>query len=252
MKKNSKIFFKSCENMDRVKSQSVDMVVTSPPYWDLKDYESDDQIGYKENYDEYMLRIENVWKESVRCLKKDGVFIININSKSDQGSLKLIPDDFIIQLKKYHYELRDILYWHKSSAIPQVNNFGDHFEYFLIFTKETSIKINKKNFFDYKMPNINQTNLWNVKKKFGSVGKKYMIHPAVYPVEFIERLILIFTEEKDLVLDPFLGSGTTLIASILQKRLCYGFELNNSEYKKLIFNRLDEYNIDLSTIDIFS
>ena len=252
MKKDSKVYFRTCEDMSVIESKSIDLIVTSPPYWDLKDYESEDQIGFKENYLDYLNRIDSVWKECIRCLKDNGVFIININTKSENGSLKLIPNEFISQLERYKCYLRDILYWHKSSAIPQVNNFGDHFEYFLIFSCKTDLKTNHIDFFDYKMPHVEQTNLWNVKKMFGSVGKKYMIHPAVYPVEFIERLIKIFTNESDIVLDPFLGSGTTLIASLLNNRKCYGFELNNSEYKKLIYNRLDEYGLDINLIDFVS
>ena len=76
------------------------------------------------------------------------------------------------------------------------------------------------------------------KKKFGSVGKKYMIHPAVYPVEFIERLILIFTEEKDLVLDPFLGSGTTLVSCKKYGRNGIGFEIHE-EYIDMSKKRLE-------------
>lgn len=249
MKNNSKIYFKSCEDMSDIKSNIIDLVITSPPYWDLKNYESDDQIGYKENYNEYLKRIDKVWKECCRCLKNNGLFIININTKSENGSLKMIPRDFISQLEKYNYKLRDILYWHKSSAIPQINNFGDHFEYFLIFSNKTNIKVKGHNFFDYKMDIAKKINIWNVKKKFGSVGKKYMIHPAVYPVEFIERLIKIFSNEGGIVLDPFLGSGTTLIASVLNNRKCLGYELNNNEYKKLIEQRLEEYSIDKSKID---
>ena len=95
--------------------------------------------------------------------------------------------------------MRDILYWHKSSAIPQINNFGDHFEYFLLFSKSSKIKKNDYNYFDYQMKSIEKSNIWNVKKKFGSVGKKYMVHH--FPVEFISRLINIFSNEGDISFD---------------------------------------------------
>ena len=154
-----------------------------------------------------------------------------------------------MRLTKILMILRDILYWHKSSAIPQVNNFGDHFEYFLIFTKNPSLITNNNQFFDYKMDHIDNYNSWNINKKFGSVGKKYMIHPAVFPVRLIERLILIFSKEDDLIVDPFLGSGTSLIASHNTKRRFVGYELNNEEYKRLIKDRLTEYSVDLSLVD---
>ena len=83
-----------------------------------------------------------------------------------------------------------------------------------MFSKSDKPKINNTNFFDYKVekPPTN-TNIWNINKKFGSVGKKYLVHPAIFPVEYINRLIQIFTEEENIVLDPFLGSGTSLISS---------------------------------------
>ena len=99
------------------------------------------------------------------------------------------------------------------------------------------------------MDHINNYNSWNINKKFGSVGKKYMIHPAVFPVRLIERLILIFSEENDLIVDPFLGSGTSLIASHNTKRRFVGYELNNEEYKRLIKDRLTEYSVDLNLVD---
>ena len=91
MKKKSNIFFKSCEDMSDISTSIVDIVITSPPYWNLKDYESEEQIGYKEGYHFYLNRINTVWKECARCLKNNGLFIININTKSENGSLKLIP-----------------------------------------------------------------------------------------------------------------------------------------------------------------
>lgn len=244
-----KIIFNTCEDMSYIGKDKAKLVVTSPPYWNLKDYESDNQIGYKENYDTYLSRMMQVWEECANCLHDDGVFIININTKSENKSLKLIPNEFIKQLKTLNWILRDTLYWHKSSAIPQVNNFGDHFEYFLIFTKNPSLVTNNDQFFDYKMDHINNYNSWNINKKFGSVGKKYMIHPAVFPVRLIERLILIFSEENDLIVDPFLGSGTSLIASHNTKRRFVGYELNNEEYTRLIKDRLTEYSVDLNLVD---
>ena len=244
-----KIIFNTCEDMSYVGLKKAKLVVTSPPYWNLKNYESENQIGYKEDYNKYLSRMFCVWKECSNCLRDDGVFIININTKSENKSLKLIPNEFIKQLKSIDWILRDTLYWHKSSAIPQVNNFGDHFEYFLIFTKKISLITNNFNYFDYKMEYMNNYNSWNINKKFGSVGKKYMIHPAVFPVRFIERLISIFSKENDLIIDPFLGSGTSLIASHNTKRKFIGYELNNEEYKKLIKDRLTEYSVDLNFVD---
>lgn len=256
----SKIYFKSCENMKEVNNESIQLMVTSPPYWNLKDYLVRNQIGYNERYKEYLIRINNVWREAFRILKKNGIAIININTKfgrfnriSPNKSLIQIQNDFISQMEKLGFILKDILIWHKSSGIPSKNNFSDHFEYFLIFSKNGLYKINKdiSNFIDYKLNiKINKPlNVWNINKKAGNLAKKHMIHPAIFPVEFIDRLIKMFTEEKDLILDPFMGSGTTLIASILNKRTCVGYELNDKEYLELIKFRLRDYKISPENID---
>ena len=97
-----KIIFNTCEDMSYVGKGKVKLVVTSPPYWNLKDYESDNQIGYKENYATYLSRMMQVWEECAKCLHDDGVFIININTKSENKSLKLIPNEFIKQLKTFN------------------------------------------------------------------------------------------------------------------------------------------------------
>jgi len=249
---NNKVYFKTSEKMSEVESKTIQMVVTSPPYWDLKNYRVENQIGYDEDYEKYLGRLYKVWKECFRVLKDNGVTWININTKSYDKSLVLIPFDFIKQMKSIGFYFKDILIWHKSSGIPSQKNLNDHFEYFLLFTKN---KINFKNYnifnnyFDYKLDKIvNYVPIWNINKKFGSVGKKFMIHPAIFPVEFIERLINIFTDKEDVILDPFLGSGTTLIAAIKNSRNCIGYELNKDDYKQLIISRLKNYKIPLEKV----
>lgn len=250
--KKYKIFFETCESIGKKKIKNVNAMITSPPYWDLKNYESENQIGYKESYEVYMERMYLVWQLIFDSLTKNGIAIININTKSFNRSLKLIPYDFIKQLEKIGFYFLDILYWHKSSGIPATRNLKDNFEYFLIFSKSKEIKFNKeKYFFDYKKISIKDqmTNIWNINKKFGSVGKNFMVHPAIFPPVFIERLLELFTSENDVILDPFMGSGSTLIACMKLKRKCIGFELNNKEYKKLIIENLKSNDLDPKKVD---
>jgi DNA modification methylase len=245
------IYFSTSEDMSMIKSGSVKLMITSPPYWDLKDYEMEDQIGYKEDYSTYLRRLKKVWNETYRVLGPEGIAIININTKSNNNRLVLIPYDFIRQMKQIGFHFRDIHYWHKSSGIPRPNNFGDHFEYFLIFSKGKEPLVNPGSFFDYKIKSegvSKNPNIWNINKKFGSIGKKFMVHPAIFPVEYIKRMIQIFTKEGDFILDPFLGSGTTLISSEVTNRVCFGFELNKEGYLPLIHSRLEEEKIPPSKI----
>ena len=245
--------------MSDIEDKSVQLMVSSPPYWNLKNYQVENQIGYRENYQTYLRRILKVWEETRRKLRDDGVAIININTKSDKSSLVLIPYDFINQLQGIGFIFKDLLIWHKSSGIPRQRNFGDHFEYFLIFSKNDDFKCNRDMEITtrYKVDNVNTDqliNTWNINKKFGSIGKKYSkIHPALFPVKFIMRLIRLFTDEEDIVLDPFLGSGTTLLAATKTNRNCYGYELNKKDYGPLIEGRLHEENIPVeNTIEFYS
>mgnify|MGYP005664572555 CR=1 FL=1 len=110
---------------------------------------------------------------------------------------------------------------------------------------------NNFEYFDYKFENKKtHTNIWNMNQKLGSVGKKFMVHPAIFPVPYIQRMIEIFTKEGEVILDPFLGSGTTLIAAEKSGRYCYGFELNKEGYWPLIQHRLDEFIIDKEKINL--
>ena len=247
-----RIYFDTCENIKKNKVKNVKLMITSPPYWDLKNYEAKNQIGFNEDYQTYLDRLYQVWKGTYDVLQKNGLAIININTKSFQSSLKLLPYDFIKQMQNIGFYFKDIHYWHKSSGIPATNNLKDNFEYFLIFSKSKKITHKKDiDYFDYKLNfKPSKSNIWNINKKFGSVGKKFMIHPAVFPVPYISRMLKIFTDENDLIMDPFLGSGTTLISCMQNNRKFVGFELNNKEYKKLIKENLKSYKLDFSSVKI--
>ena len=234
-----KVHFKSSEKMKEVKKESVQCVVTSPPYWDLKNYNVDGQIGYKESYEEYHSRLKVVWKECFRVLKKDGSFWINVHSKKHNSETYLIPLDIIRSLNKIGFFLKDILIWHKSSGIPSgEKRFGQHFEYILFFVKDkNNFKFRKESLdsiIDYKIENLTSIgDVWNIKKKAGNIGKD-VPHPATFPVEMIRRIIKVSTDKTDVVLDPFLGSGTTTLAAIELHRSSVGYELNEKDYKPLI------------------
>ena len=77
-----------------------------------------------------------------------------------------------------------------------------------------------------------------------------MIHPAVFPVPYISRMLEIFTNEGDLIMDPFLGSGTTLISCMQSNRKFVGFELNNKEYKELIKENIKSHDLDFSLVKV--
>lgn len=243
METEYKIYFKSSENMSDVNSNKIKTIITSPPYWDLKNYLIKNQIGYNESYEEYLRRLENVWKECHRILRDDGSIWININSRTYKKKIYLIPFDIIKSMKKIGFIYRGSFIWHKPSGIPSSpKNFSDHFEYVLFFVKNNSFKFNDKDLWkdDYGfLENEKIATSWRIVKKAGSVGKD-IPHPAIYPDELVERIVKLTSKKEDFILDPFLGSGTTLIASRKLNRSCISYELNNKEYKELIKRRIDD------------
>lgn len=224
-------------------------MVTSPPYWNLKDYFKKGEIG-QENYSQYLARINNVWKETYRVLKNDGNMFININIRVKAKQPILIPLDIIKQCKKIGFRLVDIVVWHKSSGIPTHNkNIVNRHEYVLWFAKSKDYKCN--DYFidkieDYTRKELNYGLLWNLNRKAGSVGSNF-IHPAIYPLSLTDRIIKLVTAEGDSVLDPFLGSGTTLISALRLGRNSMNYEYNEN-FDKLIKYRLAKENIKIKKI----
>lgn len=249
-KKKSKVIFDSAENMSVIKDGEVDLMVTSPPYWDLKNYFKDGQIG-QESYKQYLNRLKKVWSETYRVLSNKGSMWININTRTKNKKPVLIPQDIIKQCRDIGFGLKDIVVWHKSSGIPtHKNNIVDRYEYFLWFVKSDKFSCNTdylSSINDYKNTNLKGGLLWNINRKAGSVGKDF-IHPAIYPIKLIERIIEICSSEGQLVLDPFLGSGTSLIASENTQRSFIGYEYNE-EFESLIRHRLKNSKIDEDIVE---
>lgn len=243
------IVFKSSETMRDVKNNTIKSIITSPPYWNLKDYFKKGQIG-QEDYKTYIKRTKKVWKECYKKLTIDGTLWININLRVNMGKLIPIPKDFIDSCKEIGFYYKGIFIWHKSSGIPTSSkNIGDHYEFLLLFTKCEKYLININQllaFNDYKNSFINNGCIWNINRKAGSVGKK-TIHPAIYPNELVNRLIKISTVVNDIILDPFLGSGTTVISALNLNRNCIGFEYNEG-FKNLIQDRINNELVNDSSI----
>lgn len=245
------VIWGTSEDMSKIKDNSVSVVITSPPYWDLKDYFKEGQIG-QESYQTYLDRLRKVWQGCYQKLNSTGSLWININIRTKGGKAILLPRDFITQCKEIGFHYKGILIWHKSSGIPTHDkNIVDRHEYVLVFSKSEKLKINNRisSFRDYKNDDINGGLFWNINRKAGSVGKHF-IHPAIYPNNLVSRIIQITTNKNETVLDPFLGSGTTLIASIIEGRSCIGYEYNE-EFKELIQSRIkNEIGISIENYSI--
>lgn len=236
-----KVYFKTAEKMDSILPHTVKLGVTSPPYWNLKDYFKAGQIG-QESYEIYLARMHTVWNECYDRLTDDGSMWININTRVNKGKVVLIPRAIVESCKRIGFYYKGIVIWHKSSGIPTGDkNIVDRHEYVMIFSKNEDFQIDMnvaQSFCDYKNDAINGHAFWNINRKAGSVGKQY-IHPAIYPNGLVERIVDLVTCKGDTVLDPFLGSGTSLIAAINRGRNFVGYEYNEG-FQELMQSRFDK------------
>jgi len=253
------VFYKTCENMSEIPNNSISVIITSPPYWGMRDYGVDNQIGFDESYLNYMNRLKIVFSECFRVLKNNGSFWLNINKRVIEGNVLFMNYDLTKIAMSVGFTVRNTIIWHRALSIPGtgVNNFTDRFEYVMLFGKQSyNIKLIKENcdFNDYIHTNYNnQINSWYIWRNVGNLGekietehnKKLIKHTAVFPKELVRRIILITTEKGDVVLDPFLGSGTTIVVAEKHHRKWAGYELNE-KFKHLIESRLkkETYTLD--------
>jgi DNA modification methylase len=229
----------SSSNMNQLPNESVHLMVTSPPYNVRKDY--DDDL----NLDDYLTLLRTVFQETWRVLVPGGRVGINI---ANVGRKPYIPlHSFIIQMMlEIGFLMRGEIIWDKSASAGiscAWGSFGsasnpvlrDIHEYILVFSKQ-SMKLPKNN----KKTTIESQDFVEWSKSvwtFPAVSAKKIGHPAPFPVELPKRLIEFYTYEGDIVLDPFMGSGSTAIAALETKRHFVGYEISE-EYVNLANTRI--------------
>ena len=241
------VYWQTSEDMEPVDDESVQAVVTSPPYWDLKDYQHEDQIGTAdESYNHYHNRMTRVWSECYDALRPDGTMWIVVDTIMDRGDLTLLPYHIVKRCEDLGFVLQDLVTWYKPTAIAGMTdrNVVNKKEYVVYLSK------NKKHTFYNDKDGENGKedpavaekgastlgNVWRHPVKRGTVGQN-VLHKAPYPKSLINRIIRLSTQPEDTVLDPFLGSGTTAYSALNLDRECIGFELNR-DFEPVIKDRL--------------
>lgn len=245
--------------MNKMHPDSINTVVTSPPYNLDKKYGKYDD---NKSFAEWEKLIDDTAKAAFRILKDNGSFFLNVSPIPDKKTKEIIPLDAIAYFifKRNGFYLRNSIVWHFNNMQNCTNRLSGRWESIQWFVKD--INNYQFNLDDIRIPYItkndkrleggtgrNPTDTWNfdlpesdfwyfdrvnnmTKNKLGLTE-----HPCIYPTAMIERIIKMSTKKGDIILDPFLGSGTTLVAARKLERIGLGIELDE-RYSDIIEKRI--------------
>jgi len=245
MKTTHKIIIGDSRWMKEVSDESVHLVITSPPYWQLKDYGNGNQIGFNDTYEEYINNLNLVWNECHRVLHKGCRLCINIGDQFARsvyyGRYKIIPirTEIIKFCENTSFDYMGAVIWQKvttchttggatvmgSFPYPRSGILKLDYEFILIFKKygespKVSKEVKEKSRLTQEEWGQYFTGHWNFP------GEKQDKHLAMFPEELPRRLIKMFSFVGDTVFDPFLGSGTTSLVAKNLDRNSIGYETN--------------------------
>ena len=232
-------------NLSLIPDKSVHLIITSPPYWQLKDYGSDKQIGFHDSYEDYINNLNMVWSECNRILHDGCRLCINIGDQFARsvyyGRYKVIPirTEIIRFCESLGMDYMGAIIWQKQTTMnttgggavmgsfpyPRNGILKIDYEFILIFKKQGKAPTPT---IDYKKMSEMSKEEWNTyfasHWTFG--GAKQDGHIAVFPEELPHRLIKMFSFAGETVFDPFMGSGTTALAARNLQRNSLGYEIN--------------------------
>jgi DNA modification methylase len=246
-----------------VKDASVHLVITSPPYWNLKRYnDGPAQMGHINNYEEFLKELTRVWKEVHRILVPGGRLVCVVGdvclSRKENGRHLVMPLHADIQVicRKIGLDNLNPIIWHKiSNARFEANTsakfLGKPYEPNAIIKNDIEFILMQRKPGGYRQPSEIQRKLSMIPKdKFdvwfsqiwNITGESTREHPAPYPLELADRLVRMFSFVGDVVLDPFCGSGTSMLAAMNAGRHSIGVEID-PDYCSLIEQRLDHNSL---------
>lgn len=230
-----------------IKNESVQLIVTSPPYWNIKDYNEENQIGFDQNYNEYLEDLNKIWAESGRVLSPGCKLVINVGdqflrAKDNNGKYEIIPihKDIIEGCQRTGFTFLGNIIWKKISTTnttggcswmgsiyyPRDGYITYEHEYIMIFKKsgrapKPSLEMKEASRLSKECRSKWFRGIWD-----DIAPVKQKAHIAMFPPELPERIIRMFSFAGETVLDPFAGSGTTMQAALKWDRNSLGIEIN--------------------------
>ncbi len=241
----ARIIIGDSRRMTEVGDNSIDLVVTSPPYWHIKDYGVPGQIGYGQSLHEYLKDLYRVWRECHRVLKPGRRLCLNIGDQFARsiiyGRYKVIPlhAELVAQCEDIGFDYMGSIIWQKKTTMNTTggaNIMGSYpyppngmieidYEFILIFKKPgRSERVSKEIKEKSRLSKEEWKEYFSGHWYFG--GARQIEHEAMFPEELPKRLIKMYTFMGDAVLDPFLGSGTTVKVALNLNRNAVGYEIN--------------------------
>jgi len=245
MKTSHTIINGDSRQMNLIPDRSVHLIITSPPYWQLKDYGSDHQIGFNDSYESYINHLNLVWSECFRVLHDGCRLCINIGDQFARsvyyGRYKVIPihSEIIKFCEAIGLDFMGQIIWQKTTTMntsgggavmgsfphPRNGIVKLDFEYILLFKKQGNApKPTPEQKENSVMTNEEWNRYFNGHWYFN--GAKQDKHLAMFPEELPARLIKMFSFPNETILDPFMGSGTTALAARKLNRNSIGYEIN--------------------------
>lgn len=244
----NKLYCQSSENMYQIPDNSIALAFTSPAYNAGKDFDDDLSM------DEYLKTIKNVGKEIYRVLKPGGRYVINIANLGRKPYIPMHAFYYDIHMSLGFLPMGEII-WQKAKGASGSCAWGswmsaksprlrDLHEYLLVFAKQSFSRPDKGDS-DITSDEFMAATLsvWEISPEYA----KRIGHPAPFPVPLAERVIKLFSYKEEVILDPFVGSGTTCVAAILNNRKYVGFDIM-AEYIKLANKRINSTNYRLASI----
>jgi DNA modification methylase len=258
-----RLFNRDSRQMAELKPGSVHLVVTSPPYWTLKEYrKTDGQLGYVADYEEFLTELDKVWKQCFCALVPGGRVIcvvgdVCLSRRQNNGRHTVVPLHASITEHCRHmgYDNLAPIIWHKiaNAKFESEGNgaafLGKPYEPNAVIKNDIEFILMERKPGGYRSPDMTTKvfsllsdenhKAWFQQIWTGLTGASTRQHPAPYPLELAVRLVRMFSFVGDTVLDPFLGTGTTTLAAALWGRNSIGYEVD-PEYHKLALRRLRE------------